>query len=582
MRRLWCCAATLLGVLACPAVAAAEWLELRTANFLFLGDVPERELRDTARSLEQFRELLARITPGLPSASPVPTVVIMFANARAFAPFQPVRDGRRAAGVGGYFQPGDTVNYIALNAGGRDSAVRVVFHEYVHALLSNTVGEAPGWLNEGLAQVYETAQISDEGSSAVIGAALVQHVVLLLERGSAISLDRLMRPAQSIELLHDGLASGAFYAESWALLHYLLLANPDRASQLRDYTGRLAAGESQQAAFDAVFRPDLQRLEQELTGYVTQMRLIGRRYTFTDPVAPVETPRARDVSDDQAEPYLADLLAHMGRTEEARARLRQLLERQPDNARAAAALGSIELRALRFDEALVLLERAAALAPDDAAIQGALGAALYEAGLRSSSNRTVAADTFARAQRALDHAVALAPGVAPALVSLAHVELARGGDANRARELLEKAVALAPSRREYQRALRDVIDGMATSPRSDPSSGVTGLATRFALRVPQPGEQRVAGRFVRLECSARILQYHIATDAGVLRLDALLTGVQVISYVPTPSSFGCGAVPGAPSVLATYIPVPAQVSGQGATRDGDVVAIEIVPEGYRP
>jgi tetratricopeptide (TPR) repeat protein len=578
MRGLWCCAATLLGLLACPAMAAAEWRELRTANFLFLGDVPERELRTTARSLEQFRELLARITPGLPSASPVPTVVIMFPNARAFAAFQPVRNGRRASAVAGYFQPGDTVNYIALNAGGRDSAVRLVFHEYVHALLSNAIGDAPGWLNEGLAQVYETAQIADDGGSALVGAALAQHIVLLLERGSAISLDRLMRPAQSIELLHEGVASGAFYAESWALLHYLLLANPDRASQLRDYTGRLAAGETEQDAFDAVFRPDLQRLEQELTGYVRQMRLIGRRYTFTEPVAPGQVSRARELSDDQAEPYLADLLARTGRTEEASARLRQLLARQPDNARAAAVLGAIELRALRFDAALALLERAAALAPDDAAIQGAFGTALYEAGLRSSANRAIAVDTFARAQRALDHAVALDSGAAPALVSLAHVELARGGDVDRARELLEQAVALAPSRREYRRALDDVIDRMETSPRRDPSSGSTGLATRLALRVLQPGEQRVAGRFVRMDCSGRFAQYHIATDAGVLRLDAVLTGVQVISYVPTPASFGCGAVAGPPYVLATYVPVP----GQDSTRDGDVVAIEIVPEGFRP
>jgi hypothetical protein len=46
-----------------PGRAAPRWTRLQTDNFLFVGDAPERQIRQVAQRLEQFREVMSRILP---------------------------------------------------------------------------------------------------------------------------------------------------------------------------------------------------------------------------------------------------------------------------------------------------------------------------------------------------------------------------------------------------------------------------------------------------------------------------------------------------------------------------------------
>jgi hypothetical protein len=49
-----------------PLPAAADWVRLRAEHFEFIGDAPARDITRIARSLEQFREVMARVVPALP------------------------------------------------------------------------------------------------------------------------------------------------------------------------------------------------------------------------------------------------------------------------------------------------------------------------------------------------------------------------------------------------------------------------------------------------------------------------------------------------------------------------------------
>lgn len=601
MARLRCAALTLAWFVL-PGSAAAEWTELHTANFRVIGDAPARTIRETALRLEQFRSVLSRVSPDLASVSPVPTVVLVFANARTFAPYQPVYEGRRVADVAGYFQPSDTVNYIVMNAGVGDAAVRLVFHEYTHFLTLNTFGGTPAWFAEGLAQLYETVEMYEGGRVAIVGAALADHLQRLQE-GPLLPLERLMRVTESLSVLHGGRGQGQFYSQSWALLHYLLLGNRERTPQLRAYADGLKRGDTPDAAFAAVFSADASAIEQELAGYVQQFRFTAGRFTFDDALTAERLPAGRRLPDAEAEAYLADLLARSGRTDEARTRLRALLDADPDNARAALSLGWLERRDSRLDVALPLLERAASLAPDDALAQGAFGAALYELAVRNASDRSTADAILRRAHAVLTQAMTLDPRSAPALVALSYAEVAVGGDDARAADLMRDAVALAPSRLEYRLGLaeallragrRDEASELlrplvtrTTSPdiaaqaaamlaAIDGSAGA-GPATgrRLALRLLQDGERRVLGRLTRMDCAGRVPRFHVETDAGVLRFDEVLGGAQLIAYERQSAQVACGAVPRAPRVLATF-----RASASGG--DGLVVAIEMLPEGYEP
>ena len=153
----------LLVALLLPVTADAKWTQVKSANFTFIGDAPEGAIRRIAQRLEQFREVMLRALPGATAASPVPTVVMVFANQRALQPVAPLFRGNPIE-VGGYFQAGEDLNYIAVDAEFVDGALLSIFHEYAHFLVSNSMGPRPAWANEGLAEVYELVQDRDGGT----------------------------------------------------------------------------------------------------------------------------------------------------------------------------------------------------------------------------------------------------------------------------------------------------------------------------------------------------------------------------------------------------------------------------------
>ena len=64
--------------------------------------------------------------------------MIVFKNGRAYQPFQPTYQGT-AVEVAGYFSPGP-MNYVTLVSNREGDYQPVVYHEFVHLILSHTVG----------------------------------------------------------------------------------------------------------------------------------------------------------------------------------------------------------------------------------------------------------------------------------------------------------------------------------------------------------------------------------------------------------------------------------------------------------
>jgi tetratricopeptide (TPR) repeat protein len=540
------------------------------------------------------------------SPSPVPTVVLLFKDARSFAPYQPQRDGRALQGVSGFFQSADTVNYIAMNAGGGPSALRLVMHEYTHSLIANRLGAVPAWFTEGLAQFYETLQVYDEGRGVVVGGALLQHLQALA--GSRFSVSEFTGVEDSLSIEHPR-SRAVFYSESWALVHYLMLASTARSRELQDYANRLAAGEAPAEAFAASFS-DPRSLEGELVSYVRQVRFAARQYALTPPIV-IDVPNPQPLPDAQAQAYLADLLFRTQRVEDARAALRRLVDADPANAHASATLGWLERSASRFDAALALLARAADVAPGDAAILAAYGQALQEQALRAMASRDDASATLGRAREVLTRALSLSPDNVTALVALARVETLGAGDLERANALLLNAIRLAPARIEYQLDLADVLVRKgdvagATSrlqtiarhrtnrPAADAAAAMLAriagqppagspTARRLALRVVGEGERRVIARFTRMECTPTMMVLHLDTEAGPIALQEALGGTQFINYRPAGQrTFVCGPIADQPRVLATYRPWDGAPGEKAGTNVGIALAIEIVPDGYVP
>jgi tetratricopeptide (TPR) repeat protein len=429
-----------------PSRAEAKWTEVRSANFRFIGDAPEGQIRDIAQKLELFREVMLRALPGAASGSPVPTVVLVCATARTLQPMRPLFRGNPIE-LAGFFQSGEDVNYMVIDAEFADAALPTVFHEYSHALVSNTLGPLPVWASEGLAEVYETMEQQRGGRSALLGRAQAHHVALL-NRSTLIPIRDLAAVDHRSAMYNEGSRRGVLYAQSWALVHYLTFGNPERTPQFRRFLSAMRAGGDPGTEFAKIFGADTV-LDRELFDYVRRFSVPAMRFDFEDRVAATAVDKGRTIADLDAEIYIADLQSRLGRGDEARARLGAVLETRPDAPRALVSLGMDHLRGERLDAALPLLERAAALAAGDAWAQSAFGRALI-ARLANQPFDDAATAALQQSRTVLARAVALDPDSAFAAAMLGYVEMTLGTDLPRATSLLERAVRLAPSREQYR------------------------------------------------------------------------------------------------------------------------------------
>ena len=615
----WLAVALLLPVR--DAAADARWTHLRSDHFEFVGDASERNIRDVALHLEQFREALSRVLPPAAVATTVPAVVFVFQSDASLTPYKPTFEGKPVA-LAGFFSGWTDRTLIAINAAAEQSALRVVFHEYAHFLVQNTSGRLPAWANEGFAGFYETFQERGGGKRALIGVPNDEYLALLktspfMPLGNLLAIDYTSPEYNEGDGRGPSNRRGVFYAESWALMHYLQLGSQTRASQLTRYLARLHDGEDPTRSFAAVFG-DPAVLERELRDYVRKFTFPAIRFDFAEKVSGAGAGPAEALSEVDSTTYLADLLGRTGHLDEARGRLQKILDANPQATRAAATLGVLELNAGNGDRALPWLERAAA-DPSDAAAQVLWGRAVLERYEKASSDGRDPGTSLNDARRALTRAAALKPDDAETLATSGRAESLAGEDVARALSLLVRAVALAPGQEEYRLMLAEELvrqrqfaqatemlgplmasarrqeirdaarramsfvaaranDRAAAAVRRPEASPSAAPAARF--RVLRPNETRAVGSLTTVDCANGSVVLQVETDDESLRLSAAsLVAVQVISYQPAaPKPLVCGAVNPPPRVFATYQESEATVQATGI--DGRAIAIEILPDGY--
>lgn len=437
----------MVAVAACatPRAAAAEWTRLTSEHFVFVGDASERQIRAVAVRLEQFRSAVARALAADTLGTQVPTVVLVFRNARSFQPFGPVYQGRPVA-VAGYFAGSDDVNYVAVNGEQEAAAYGLIFHEFAHALSGLAMAGPPAWLDEGLAEFYESFELRDEGQAALLGAPN-RDDLRLLQRAGLMPLAELFAVERDSHTYNEGDRRSLFYAQSWALVHYLTFGSAERGAQFRRYLELLARATPAADAFTQVFGAETAALEQELREYVTRNGLAAVRVDLERFTGAAGSWKASRIGEPEAAGYLGDAMARLGRVADARAYLQRAVAADAGAARATAALGLVEMQGGDDTVALPLLERAAALAPGDAWVQSAYGRALVR---RAEQGSPADEAGYARARDVLTHALDLDRSDVPAAVTLAAVLLSQGTDPAMAVELLQPVVRAMPGRENYR------------------------------------------------------------------------------------------------------------------------------------
>ena len=335
-----------------------EWLHVRSTNFNLIGNASEKEIVRVATKLEQFREAFRVMFTGSNLNSPIPTNVVVFKSDSAYRPFKPKRgDGKTDNFIAGYFQPGDDVNYITLSTGGNDTdTFGTIFHEYVHFIVNTNVGKSgvPAWFNEGLAEYYQTF-VMEEDIKAKLGIPQNDHLALL-QQNKLLPLDSFFNTSNSSLLGHGSGARSVFYAQAWAVVHYLI-ANQKTAG-LDKYLSRSMKGNVDEAAFRDAFQMSYAQMEKELGQYVRKASYVGTVVAFKQKLTFDGEMKITPLGEAESNAYLGDLLYHTHRYDDAEPFLASALALDPNLSMANTSMGMVKVRQRKYPEAKAFLEKA--------------------------------------------------------------------------------------------------------------------------------------------------------------------------------------------------------------------------------
>jgi len=291
------------------------WIVCRTANFTLYSDANPGRTRKVAVRLERFRQALGRITRGFELDTRVATSTFVFKNDVVYTPYKYDRSGR-LLNVSGYFLPRPFHNYITLDISAGSKPMRVVYHEFFHAVMDASLGTLPTWLNEGLAEYFSTFRARD-GAVVEVGHPIPEHVEQMRGRG-LIPWDEVFATTTDSPTYNEVARQGSFYAQSWLLVHYLN-ANDERSRALGRYLSLLRSGRDDEAAFGKAFGKSRAEIGGEAAAYLEK----GSNYVWWDFGEEHGEVEVEIEELEPAEVYfrLGELLAQNGRIEAARRHL---------------------------------------------------------------------------------------------------------------------------------------------------------------------------------------------------------------------------------------------------------------------
>ena len=243
-----------LGLLAlgAPSTPGADWTEVKSPHFVVRSDVGTKDARRIALRFEQIRAVLqqrwpwARLDPGRG------LLVVATRDVSSFEKLLPTLHERRGqAMVAGVFQRGLDKHLVVLRADASKAAAEfgyfanpyhTIYHEYVHLVLALNFGDIPAWLSEGLAEYWGETEI--DGDRLTLGQPIPGHVMLLRQRDLLPPSVLFGVSDESPHYWERGKAE-IFYAQSWALVHYLISEGPSgEHNALNRYVRLLKEGET--------------------------------------------------------------------------------------------------------------------------------------------------------------------------------------------------------------------------------------------------------------------------------------------------------------------------------------------------
>jgi Tfp pilus assembly protein PilF len=437
--------ATLILSLACGAgivtplqAAQRPWIEVKSPHFRVLTDGSAGDARRLALQFEQMRAVFGVGFPKMRLDTGAILTILAPQNEYDLHDLAPEFWKKSASKYGGVFQDGWERKYavVRLDQIHDGAQYSTVYHEYTHTLLHANFQWLPIWLDEGLAEFYGNSRF--EGSKTYVGAPSAR--VSLLRQKTLIKLDELIAENPWVKFSNDQQGRDLFYAESWALVHFLMMSpEMGRGDKLNQFYKAIMNREPQQKAFQEAFG-NFNDVEKGLREYVS--KFLFNSYTMDNPQINEKdfTNRTMSVAETEAEIGTYRFWSHDRL--ESRQSIEQALRDDPNQPLAHETLGFLDLAEGKDKEASADFAKAVELDHDR------FLARFYKAMLAYDSVSNATPDDMKALRTAMYAVQSMNNAFAPANVQLA-LAMARVGDLQGAFVMAQRAEALEPHRAGY-------------------------------------------------------------------------------------------------------------------------------------
>ena len=427
--------------------ANPAWVEVKSDHFTVLTDSNEKKGRQILDQFERMRWVFQTLFPKA-NVDPIsPIVIVAVRDKKDFQGLEP--EAYLAKGqlnLAGYFINVPDKNYIALRLDAEgDHPYATVYHEYTHLQLGKAAEWMPLWLNEGLAEFFQNTDIHEK--NVQLGEPSADDI-LYLRQNRLIPLVTLLQVDVNSPYYHEEQKGSVFYAEAWALTHYLEVTDhKNNTHRLQDYSNLVSQHVDSVTAAEKAFG-DLKLLQRALNDYVSQGSF--SYFLMSSAAAPLNEASysVKPVTPAEADAVRADLMAYERRTKDARALLDAVLKEDPNSVLAHETMGFLEFSAGNHDAARQWYEQAVKL--DSKSYLAHYYFAMMSIGSQDEG-------TMAQVEASLREAIKLNPRFAPAYDALASRDMVRHEHLDEAHLLNLQAVLLEPANINYRLNAANVL-----------------------------------------------------------------------------------------------------------------------------
>jgi tetratricopeptide (TPR) repeat protein len=474
---------------AAPAEKRPEWSRLRSPNFIVITNASDKQARRVAYQFEMIRSVFRQVF-GMQGAAPDPPVIILAAkDAASLLPLLPEAYRQKGAmHPAGFYLGGEEKNYVALrlDASLNQEAYepfQPIYHEYLHYLMRRSIAVLPLWLTEGLAEFYGNTR----GTSKVVWVGVPSSSsLMILHEKQFLPLSTLFSVDASSPYYHEDNKTSIFYAESWALTHYLMTRDwRETTHRLSQFVALLG---QKVDPTDAARRTigDPQALETALRMYIERLGFTAAGFP-PPPGIDKNSFVPEPLSDAESLAIRADFLVRNRRYAEARQMLDAALKANPKLAAAYESMGLLHAQQNQIEEANKWYSQAVALNS-----QSFFANYYYAANLMKGKMDD---DAASKAEASLRTAIKADPGFASSYDALALLFITRNRELEEARMLILHAVSLEPGNVHYRLRMAALLVKMD---RVDDALRVVDFASPMATSSLERAEVQSAQTNIRL------------------------------------------------------------------------------------